>query len=153
MLEKIEGRRRRAWQWMRWLDDITDSMDMSLSKSRKLVMDREAGGRKESDMTEQLNWTVFWKWKSLSHIQLFTTPWTVACQTPLSMWFSRQAYWSGYPFPSPRDLPDPGIKPGSPMSLALAGKFLTVCATTDRCFPLWHCHSTCFKVHVLIPSL
>ena len=42
------------------------------------------------------------------------TPWTVACQAPLSMGFSRQEYWSGLPFPSPRDLPDPGVKPGSP---------------------------------------
>ena len=42
------------------------------------------------------------------------TPWTVACQAPLSMGFSRQEYWSGVPLPSPGDLPDPGIKPGSP---------------------------------------
>ena len=42
------------------------------------------------------------------------TPWTVACQVPLSMGFSRQEYWSGLPFSSPGDLPDPGIKPGSP---------------------------------------
>ena len=41
-------------------------------------------------------------------------PWTVAHQTPLSMEFSRQEYWSGLPFPSPVDLPDPGIEPGSP---------------------------------------
>ena len=41
-------------------------------------------------------------------------PWAVACQAPLSMGFSRQEYWSGLPFPSPGDLPDPGIKPGSP---------------------------------------
>ena len=41
-------------------------------------------------------------------------PWGVACQAPLSMGFSRQEYWSGLPFPSPRDLPDPGIEPGSP---------------------------------------
>ena len=52
--------------------------------------------------------------KSLSHVQLFGTPWTVAHQAPLSMGFSRQEYWSGLPFPSPGDLPDPGIKPGSP---------------------------------------
>ena len=42
------------------------------------------------------------------------TPWTVACQAPLSMEFSRQEYWSGFPFPSPRDLPDPGVEPGTP---------------------------------------
>ena len=40
------------------------------------------------------------------------TPWTVACQAPLSMAFSRQEYWNGLPFPSPRDLPDPGIESG-----------------------------------------
>src|SRR5574337_1098638 len=44
----------------------------------------------------------------------FVTPWTVACQAPLSMELSRQEYWSGLPFPPPGDLPDPGIKPGSP---------------------------------------
>ena len=52
--------------------------------------------------------------QSLSHVQLFTTPWTVACQAPLSMEFSRQEYWSGLPFPSPEDLPDTGIEPRSP---------------------------------------
>ena len=52
--------------------------------------------------------------KSLSHVRLFATPWTVAYQAPLSMGFSRQEYWSGLPFPSPGDLPNPGIKPGSP---------------------------------------
>ena len=53
--------------------------------------------------------------KSLSRVQLFATPWTVAYQAPLSMGFSRQLYWSGLPFPSPRDLPNPEIEPGSPM--------------------------------------
>ena len=54
------------------------------------------------------------KVKSLSCVQLFATPWTVAYQAPPSMGFSRQEYWSGLPFPSPGDLPDPGIKPWSP---------------------------------------
>ena len=58
---------------------------------------------------------VKWKGKLLSCVQLCMTPWTTAaCQAPLSMRFSRQGYWSGLPFPSPGDLPDPGIEPGSP---------------------------------------
>ena len=52
--------------------------------------------------------------KSLSRVRLFATPRTVAHQTPPSMGFSRQEYWSGLPFPSPGDLPNPGIKPESP---------------------------------------
>ena len=54
------------------------------------------------------------KVKSLSHVRLFGTPWTVAYQAPPSMGFSRQECWSGLPFPSPGDLPDPGIEPRSP---------------------------------------
>ena len=54
--------------------------------------------------------------QSLSHVQLFATPCTVALQAPLSMEFSRQEYWSGLSFPSPGDLPNPGIKPRSPAS-------------------------------------
>ena len=53
------------------------------------------------------------------------TPWTVACQAPLPMEFSRQEYWSGVPFPSPGDLPNPGIEPASLVSPALAGGFFT----------------------------
>ena len=52
----------------------------------------------------------------------FAIPWTVASQAPLSMGFPRQEYWNGLPFPSPGDLPDPGIEPVSP---ALAGGFFT----------------------------
>ena len=63
-----------------------------------------------------------WKWKSLSRVWVFEIPWTVAYQASLSMGFSRQEYWSGLPFPSPGDLPDSGIKPGSP---ALEGDALT----------------------------
>ena len=52
--------------------------------------------------------------KSLSRVRLFATPWTVDHQAPPSMGVSRQEYWSGLPFPSPGDLPDPGIEPRSP---------------------------------------
>ena len=52
--------------------------------------------------------------ESLSHVWLIANPRTIACQAPLSMEFSRQECWSGLPFPSPGDLPSPGIKPRSP---------------------------------------
>ena len=61
--------------------------------------------------------------KSLSHVQLCVTPWTVAYNAPPSMGFSRQEYWSGVPCPSPEDLPNPGIKSASP---ALVGEFFTI---------------------------
>ena len=54
------------------------------------------------------------KVKLLSRVQFFATPWTVAYQAPPSMGFSRQEHLSGLPFPSPGDLPNPGIEPGSP---------------------------------------
>ena len=63
----------------------------------------------------------------LSHfscVLLFATPWTVACQAPLSMGFSRQEYWSELPCPPPEDLPNPGIEPTSVMSPALQGDSL-----------------------------
>ena len=62
--------------------------------------------------SDQLSMKV--KVKSLSHVRLFATSWTVAYQAPLSMGFSRQEYWSGLPFSSPGDLPYPGMEPGSP---------------------------------------
>ena len=62
--------------------------------------------------------------KSLSHVRLFVTPWNVTCSAP-SMGFSRQEYWSRLPFPSPRDLPDPGIEPGSPALEAGAGPLVS----------------------------
>ena len=61
----------------------------------------------------------------LSYVRLFVTPWTVAHQVPLSVGFPRQEYWSKLSFPSPEDLPDPGIKPMSLVSPALADKFFT----------------------------
>ena len=59
------------------------------------------------------------------------TPWSVARQTPLSIGFSRQEYWSGWPFPPPGDLPDPGIEPSLLMSPELAGGFFTTSATWE----------------------
>ena len=62
------------------------------------------------------------------HVRLcpiFATPWTTACQAPLSMEFSRQEYWSGLPFPTPGNLPNPGIKHTSPVSPELAGRLFT----------------------------
>ena len=67
----------------------------------------------------------------LSHVRLFAAPWTVACQAPLSMGFSRQDYWSGLPCPPPGDLPDPGFTPASLMSPALAGSFFTTNTTWE----------------------
>ena len=63
-----------------------------------------------------------------SHVQLFVMLWTVAHQASLSIGFSSQEYWNGLPYPSPGDLPDPGIEPTSP---ALAGGFFTTSATWD----------------------
>ena len=63
--------------------------------------------------------------QSLNHIWLFVTPWTIACQCPLSMKFSRQEYWSGLPFPTPGDLLDPRIEPASFASSSLTGEFFT----------------------------
>ena len=60
------------------------------------------------------HWMTPMKVKSLSRVRLFATPWTVAYKAPPSMGFSRQEYWSALPFPSPGDLPYPGIEPGSP---------------------------------------
>ena len=71
-----------------------------------------------------------------SRIQLFVTLWTVASQSPLSMGFSGQEYWRGFPCPPPGDLPDLGIEPASLMSPALAGKLFTA-STTCISILLW----------------
>ena len=81
----------------------TDSFISMLSMSRQAII------------RFQIHLTLTYEWvKWLSRVRLFATPWTVAYQAPPSMEFSRQECWSGLPFPSPGDLPDPGIKPGSP---------------------------------------
>ena len=65
--------------------------------------------------------------KSLSRVRLLATPWTVAHQGPLSIEFPRQEYWNGLPFPTLRDLPDPGTAPASLAFPALAGGFFHHC--------------------------
>ena len=62
----------------------------------------------------------------LSHVQLFATPWTSACQAPLSMGFSMQDYWSGFPFHTSGDLPDSGTESMSPVSPSLVGGFISI---------------------------
>ena len=69
--------------------------------------------------------------QSLSHVQLFAAPWTVACQAPLFMEFSRQEHWSMLPFPTPGDLPDLGLERASLASPALAGGFFTTSTTWE----------------------
>ena len=69
-----------------------------------------------------------------SHVLLFVTPWTVAHQTPLSMGFSRQEYWSRLPFPTPRDHPDPGIEPVYLRYPAFAGRFFTTSTTWESSY-------------------
>jgi len=90
-------------------------------------------GRTESDMAEvtqqqqqqQQHSIVKQLFSELPWVQFFVTSWTVAHQAPLSMEFFRQEYWSEWPFPTPRDLPNPGIEPCLPASPALAGGFFT----------------------------
>ena len=78
--------------------------------------------------------------QSLSRVRLFATPWTAARQPPLPMGFSRWEYWSGLPFPTPEDLPDPETEPTSP---ALAGGFFTTCASWE---------APCVGLSMLLPT-
>ena len=74
------------------------------------------------------------------------TPWTVACQVPLSMGFLRQEYWSGLPFPSPEDLPDPGIEPMSPASSHWQANSLPLShGDGGKLFYVWLCWLHCCR--------
>ena len=87
-------------------------------------------------------------------VWLFVTPWTVAHQAPLSMGFSRQEYWSGFPFPLPGDLPDPGVKPASPVASASAGRFFFLKIITLQNFVFSSQTSTWIShTYTYIPSL
>ena len=81
--------------------------------------------------------------KSLSRVRLLVTPWTIAYQASQTMGFSRQEYWSGLPFPSPGDLLDPGIKPGSP---ALQADAWAVCVCVCVCSVTQLCPTLCSPV-------
>ena len=103
-------------------------------------------------------WSIKWKRQSLSRVRLFGIPWAVVCQDPLSMEFSRQEYWSGVPFPSPGDLPDPGIKSWSP---AYEGGFFTFWATREAQRLEYNCFQYCVStvqqsesaIHIPLSSL
>ena len=152
ILGKIEGGRRRGGQRMRWLDGITDLMDLSLSKLRDLVTDREAGvlqamgsQRVGRNWATELNWLntswVLWDLLPFPVAQRVCTQVTLrpsfslstwfqsrvkltkACQSPPSLGFPRQEHWSGSPFPTPGDRPNPGITSSPLVSPALAGGF------------------------------
>ena len=82
--------------------------------------------------------------ESLSRVQLFVSPWTVAHQAPLSMGFSRQEYWSGLPGPPPGDLPNPGIDPRSP---ALQADYLP---SEPGGKPIYMCVCVCVYIYTYI---
>ena len=107
-----------------------------------IQMKKEGEKRKQS--------VVEYKVQSFSHVWLFANSWIVAYQAPLSMEFSRQEYWSGLPFPSPGDLPNPGIKPRSPTWQADAlpseppGKpCVWVCSSVNKNIKLRVCVHAC----------
>ena len=109
------------------LEHFNSSQRLTLCSSLCSLLDYEfVSPQKNLYMNWFMHYTcVFVYTYVLCCIQLFATSWTVAHQAPLSMEFSRQEYWSGLPFPSPGDLPHPGIKSACFVSPALTDRFIT----------------------------
>ena len=103
----------------RVLEWITISFSRGSSRPRNWTWVSCIAGRRFTVWATIVYWLIVVVW-SPSRVWLSVTPWTVACQAPLSMRFSRQEYWSSFLFPTPGDLPKPGSEPVSP---ALAGRF------------------------------
>jgi len=107
-------------QSLGWEDPLEEGMATHSSNLAWRILWTEEPGRLQPIRLQRVrhNWkTKHTHWsevKSVSRVQLFATPWTVTYQALRSVGFSRQEYWSGLPFPSPGDLPNPGIEPGSP---------------------------------------
>ena len=91
MLGKTEGRRRRGWQRMRWLDDISDSLDMRLSKVQEIVKDREAWCATGHRVAKSWTWLSNWTTTSFCKPEI---PNATECQIPMEIYLKRNYYWS-----------------------------------------------------------
>ena len=150
MLGKTEGRRRWGWQRMRWLDGISDLMNMSVSKLQELVMDREAWrpwGCKELDTTEQLNWRKFNESRHVSapwllipgarHMEALNShrvvPWWLSALTSshISRWVSTSGTWL--------EIPELGFSCSYLHALSLSGATRGVFAVFPQCWQLPSC--------------
>ena len=116
----VESIRAKHFHFNGWFTGWLIHKQKCLSSAKKLCDVTEEG-----DCTDIQENELCSEVKLLSRVRLFTIPWTVAYEAPLSMEFSRQEYWSGQPFPTPDDLPDPMIKPECLASPELADIFVT----------------------------